>query len=168
MSAQIANQCAQSKSNSSHNWILHPLQTRRGRSVYTNCDRQWKMGVSLHLWEHLWEEVIINDVETKGRIDVCESKATGWSAGKVHYILWRGRHIIGRIQGGGSDCEPKNLLQYAHPTEAGNQGETMWLIVENNSVHPWQYETKDFWWDVLGNPAQWFLSLSHPASILSW
>ncbi len=55
--------------------------------------------------------------------------------GRQSSILGYGRHVLGRICGGGSDCEPKNLLRYAHPTAIGNQNEATWQIIKDNSTH---------------------------------
>ncbi len=72
----------------------------------------------------------------KRRTDASESKArTIDGQSSSNCILECGRHITGGIYGGGSDCRPRNLLRYAHPTVIGNQDEATWQVVEDNSVH---------------------------------
>ncbi len=93
------------------------LPFREGRSVFTNCNGRWKMDVSLHSWD----EAGINDVEMKGRTNISESKArvmSEWSSSG--HILECGRRVTGGKHGVGSDCEPRNLLWYTHPTVVGN------------------------------------------------
>ncbi len=70
----------------------------------------------------------INEVETKGRTDNSESEVKTISR-QISSILGCGRYVIGGICGRGSDCEPKNLIRYTHPTVASNEDKVTWQIV---------------------------------------